>query len=119
VTLQTCRRHPHAGPFMATCSGCAQDLYDIAAANRAAAEQVRAELAVQPNRRPSPAVLRLRTAARAQGYNPDQPDAVAALGTVAGIDTDRLTAVLTGRAPIPHPYRGRLHRALGLTQSAV
>jgi uncharacterized membrane protein YidH (DUF202 family) len=37
-TLQTCRRHPKAGPFMATCSGCAQELYDIEQRNRAAAE---------------------------------------------------------------------------------
>lgn len=32
--LQTCRRHPNAAPFMRTCPGCAQDLYDIEAANR-------------------------------------------------------------------------------------
>ncbi|MFJ6608161.1 hypothetical protein [Streptomyces lydicus] len=27
--MQTCRRHPEAGHFMATCPGCAQELYDI------------------------------------------------------------------------------------------
>jgi hypothetical protein len=36
--LQTCRRHPKAGRFMATCPGCAQDLYDIEQANRARAD---------------------------------------------------------------------------------
>lgn len=41
MKLQTCRRHPKAGPFMATCSGCAQELYDIEEANRAAAEAER------------------------------------------------------------------------------
>ncbi|MFE0353556.1 hypothetical protein ACFW2I_08690 [Streptomyces nigra] len=38
MRLQTCKRHPHAAPFMATCSGCAQELYDIEQANRARAE---------------------------------------------------------------------------------
>lgn len=36
--FQTCRRHPRAGRFLATCSGCAQELYDIEQANRARAE---------------------------------------------------------------------------------
>jgi hypothetical protein len=39
--LQTCSRHPEAGHFMATCSGCAQELYDIEQANRARAEAAR------------------------------------------------------------------------------
>ncbi|MFF8901692.1 hypothetical protein ACF082_29895 [Streptomyces lydicus] len=34
---QTCRLHPDAGRFMATCSGCARDLYDTEQRNRAAA----------------------------------------------------------------------------------
>src|SRR4051812_30494821 len=38
MQLQTCRRHPSAGHFLATCSGCAQELYDIEQANRAKAE---------------------------------------------------------------------------------
>lgn len=38
MNLQTCRRHPNAGRFMATCSGCAQELHDIEQANRARAE---------------------------------------------------------------------------------
>lgn len=38
MQLQTCRRHPNAGRFMATCSGCAQELFDIEQANRARAE---------------------------------------------------------------------------------
>lgn len=38
MRLQTCRRHPSAGRFMATCSGCAQELYDIEQRNRKAAE---------------------------------------------------------------------------------
>lgn len=33
--FQTCRRHPNAGRFLATCPGCAQELYDIAERNRA------------------------------------------------------------------------------------
>lgn len=42
MRLQTCRRHPNAGRFLATCSGCAQELYDIEQANRARAEADRA-----------------------------------------------------------------------------
>lgn len=41
MRLQTCKRHPNAGRFMATCSGCAQELYDIEQANRARAEAER------------------------------------------------------------------------------
>lgn len=41
MRLETCKRHPHAAPFMATCSGCAQELYDIEQANRARAEAAR------------------------------------------------------------------------------
>lgn len=41
MRLQTCRRHPNAAPFMATCSGCTQELYDIEQANRARAEAER------------------------------------------------------------------------------
>ncbi|MFE1321641.1 hypothetical protein [Kitasatospora phosalacinea] len=37
TVLQTCRRHPTAGRFLATCSGCAQELYDIQARNEALA----------------------------------------------------------------------------------
>jgi hypothetical protein len=37
MRLQTCRRHPSAGRFLATCSGCTQELYDIEQANRARA----------------------------------------------------------------------------------
>lgn len=37
MRLQTCRRHPSAGPFMRTCSGCAQELFDVETANRKAA----------------------------------------------------------------------------------
>jgi len=37
ATMQTCRRHPFAGRFLATCPGCAQELYDIAERNRAVA----------------------------------------------------------------------------------
>ncbi|PPS89598.1 hypothetical protein [Streptomyces sp. MH60] len=33
--MMTCRRHPTAGRFMRTCPGCAQELYDIEARNRA------------------------------------------------------------------------------------
>lgn len=41
--MQTCRRHPEAGRFMATCPGCSQEQYDIEARNRAEA-QARAAL---------------------------------------------------------------------------
>lgn len=60
-------------------------------------------------------VLRLRTHMRAAGYNPNQTHGVRALADRVGIDRDRLTAVLTGRAPLDHriPQR-RLADALGL-----
>lgn len=29
MRFQTCRRHPKAGRFLATCSGCAQELHDL------------------------------------------------------------------------------------------
>jgi hypothetical protein len=32
---QTCRRHPNAAPFNTSCPGCAQELYDMEARNRA------------------------------------------------------------------------------------
>ncbi|MFE2407036.1 hypothetical protein ACFXDE_01695 [Kitasatospora sp. NPDC059408] len=34
MRTQTCRRHPSAGRFMAVCSGCTQELYDIQARNQ-------------------------------------------------------------------------------------
>jgi hypothetical protein len=37
VKLHTCRRHPSAGRFLATCSGCTQELYDLEVSNRKAA----------------------------------------------------------------------------------
>lgn len=36
--MQTCRLHPTAGHFMATCPGCARDLYNTQARNRAEAQ---------------------------------------------------------------------------------
>jgi hypothetical protein len=42
MQLQTCRRHPSAGRFMATCSGCTRELYAIEQANRAHAAAERA-----------------------------------------------------------------------------
>lgn len=42
MRLQTCRRHPNAGRFLAECSGCKQDLFDIAEGNRARAAAPRA-----------------------------------------------------------------------------
>lgn len=44
MRLQTCRRHPNAAPFLAECSGCKQELYDIEQANRASAEAGRVAL---------------------------------------------------------------------------
>ncbi|MFK0140703.1 hypothetical protein [Streptomyces murinus] len=32
---QTCKRHPNAGPFLAECSGCKQELHDMVERNRA------------------------------------------------------------------------------------
>jgi hypothetical protein len=37
MKLQACRRHPSAGRFMATCSGCTKELFDLETANRKAA----------------------------------------------------------------------------------
>lgn len=42
MIMQTCKRHPAAGRFMRTCSGCTQELYDIEQRNRATAEAIRA-----------------------------------------------------------------------------
>lgn len=39
--MQTCRRHPQAGRFLAECSGCKQELFDIEQRSRAAAEAAR------------------------------------------------------------------------------
>ena len=35
MRFQTCRRHPSAGRFLATCSGCTRELYEIEQRNRA------------------------------------------------------------------------------------
>lgn len=35
--FQTCKRHPQAGRFLAECSGCKRELFDIAERNRAQA----------------------------------------------------------------------------------
>ena len=37
MRLQTCRRHPNAGRFLAECSGCKQELHDLQERNRALA----------------------------------------------------------------------------------
>lgn len=42
MRLQTCKRHPNAGRFLATCPSCAQELYDIEQRNRALAAAPRA-----------------------------------------------------------------------------
>ncbi|MEU7384751.1 hypothetical protein AB0A91_33220 [Streptomyces sp. NPDC042207] len=65
--------------------------------------------------RPTREVLRLRMQMRAAAYNPDRPNEVEALACVATIDTDRLKAVLTGRAPLDHRIpRERLAEVLGV-----
>jgi peroxiredoxin len=48
--MQTCRRHPSAGRFMATCSGCTQELHDMQARNEAmtAARAAIAKLGPKP-----------------------------------------------------------------------
>jgi hypothetical protein len=46
MRLQTCRRHPNAGRFLATCSGCTQELYDTAERNRALAAASKALAAI-------------------------------------------------------------------------
>lgn len=38
TAMQTCRRHPEAGRFIRTCSGCARELHDLQARNHAQAE---------------------------------------------------------------------------------
>lgn len=58
--------------------------------------------------------LQLRSHARASGYNPDQPDALAALACVAGVDTERLAAAFTGRIPLDRVTRIRIARTLGV-----
>lgn len=50
MKLQTCRRHPSAGRFLATCSGCAQELHDIEQRNRRAAEAKKQAIAAQVRR---------------------------------------------------------------------
>lgn len=64
--------------------------------------------------RPALSVMQLRTHARAAGYNPDQPAALAALACVAGVDTERLAAAFTGRAPLDRQTATRLARTLGV-----
>jgi hypothetical protein len=68
----------------------------------------------------SPAVLRLRMQMRAAHYNPDLSHSVEALACVAGIDTARLAAVLTGTAPLDWriPQR-RLAEILGVEAVTV
>lgn len=60
MKMQTCRRHPNAGRFLATCSGCAQELYDMEQANRAKAESDRA--------------VKVRTALGLPQYRAPRPD---------------------------------------------
>ncbi|MEV5977520.1 hypothetical protein [Streptomyces sp. NPDC052114] len=67
---------------------------------------------------PPPEVLRLRTQMRAADYNPDQPHKVSALACVIGVDTHRLTAVITGRAPLNHRIP-REHLARVLADAAT
>lgn len=64
-------------------------------------------------------VLRLRTQMRAAGYNPDRTNQVAALACVAVIDTDRLIAILTGRALLDRISQRRLAATLGVQPSAA
>lgn len=45
MIFQTCRRHPAAGRFLAECSGCKQELFDLQAANeRRASERLAAKV---------------------------------------------------------------------------
>ncbi|MFJ4550333.1 hypothetical protein ACIP4X_14065 [Streptomyces sp. NPDC088817] len=77
------------------------------------AEEKKARLRHRPTRE----VLRLRMQMRAANYNPDRPHEVEALACVATIDTDRLKAVLTGRAPLDHRIPGeRLAEVLGVRE---
>lgn len=75
----------------------------------------RLEWAVAPRGVLSPEVARLRMQMRAAGYHPDRPYGVEALATVVTVDTARLRAVLTGRAPMDYRIpRERLARTLGV-----
>ncbi|WP_063735601.1 hypothetical protein [Streptomyces sp. RTd22] len=67
----------------------------------------------------APHVQGMRTAAHAAGYDPDQPDQLAALARAVDIDTDQLTAALTGRAQLGGVDETRLARALGLAARQV
>jgi hypothetical protein len=63
----------------------------------------------------SPEVLRLRMAARAAQYNPDDSAALAGLAITAGIEPARLAAQFTGRAPLTRQTRTRIARTLNVT----
>lgn len=73
------------------------------------------------NTRPAPAhaVRRLRIAARAAGYDVNQPASLTALACVTGIDATRLSAGLTGRAELRYDDEIYVARALGLTPAAM
>lgn len=58
--------------------------------------------------------LRLRTLMRSADYNPDEPGAVAALETVAGITPGLLADVLAGRALVERLPLQRLASLLGV-----
>ncbi|MEU1800870.1 hypothetical protein [Streptomyces sp. NPDC019937] len=67
----------------------------------------------------APAVLGLRTAARAAGYDPDRADDLAALARAVGVDADQLAAALTGRAQITAADETRLARAFGVAAAVT
>lgn len=80
----------------------------------------RLEWAFAPRDTLTPDVLNLRMQMRAAHYNPDRPNEVEALACVATIDTARLAAVLTGRAPLDWRIpRDSLARTLGVTRIGV
>jgi len=74
---------------------------------------------VTPARSLSAATLKLRTAARAACYNPDDSVALDALACTAGVTTARLADVFAGRAPLDRLTSIRVARVLGINAPAA
>ena len=98
LTLQTCRRHPEAGRFMRTCSGCARALFDTITANEAAAMA------------PAPTVDRRTRHAvdAALATSPARRAAIIAHAERYLAQTDRLTLPAGCSEPIANDLRNRL-----------
>lgn len=83
--FQTCRRHPEAGRFLAECSGCKRELFDMQARNEAEADARKALTIIGTD----PAAVRILSVKRigaALIVATEQPDAYFAYA----VDTFRL-----------------------------